>query len=172
MDCGAFRRMTIDVRRTTKDEVKIFMRVLVQRVKSAGVSVNLKGVSEIDKGILLLVGIGKDDNSDDIEYMSRKISNLRIFEDEKGKMNFDIKQADGAVLSISQFTLYADTRKGNRPGFDQSADPDKAKVLWEKFNKALKSNGLEVKEGIFGAHMEVGLINDGPVTILIDSRNR
>jgi D-tyrosyl-tRNA(Tyr) deacylase len=148
------------------------MRVLVQRVKSAGVSVNSKGVSEIDRGMLLLVGIGKDDSDDDIEYMSRKISNLRIFEDKEGKMNLNIKQAEGAVLSISQFTLYADTRKGNRPGFEQSADPDTAKALWGKFNKALKNNGLDVQEGIFGAHMEVELINDGPVTIWLDSKAR
>jgi D-tyrosyl-tRNA(Tyr) deacylase len=148
------------------------MRVLIQRVKSASVSVKGKRISEIEKGLLIFVGIGKEDADDDIEYMSRKISNLRIFEDEEGKMNLNMKQADGAVLSISQFTLYADTRKGNRPGFDQSAPPERAKALWERFNEALKNNGLEVKEGIFGAHMEVELTNDGPVTIWLDSKAR
>lgn len=145
------------------------MRILIQRVKSAAVSVDGKIVSEIGKGMLLLAGIGKDDKAEDIEKLAKKVVNLRIFEDEHRKMNLNIKQVEGQILSVSQFTLYADTKKGNRPGFDQSAGPDPAKNLWQRFNILLRNAGIEVKEGIFGAHMEVALINDGPVTIWLDS---
>lgn len=148
------------------------MRILIQRVKGANVSVKDRIISEIGQGLLLLVGIGKDDSIADIEYLAKKITNLRIFEDEQGKMNRDVKQVKGQILSVSQFTLFADEKKGNRPGFDSAADPVKAKDYWEKFNVLLKGNHLEVKEGIFAAHMEVGLINDGPVTIWLDSKNR
>jgi len=148
------------------------MRVLVQRVKKAQVVVDGHNVAETGKGLLLLVGVGKDDTLSDIEYLSRKIRNLRIFGDELGKMNLDIKQIDGEILSVSQFTLYADTRKGNRPGFDGSADPATAAEYWRRFNTLLRESGIQVKEGIFGAHMEVDLTNDGPVTIWLDSSNR
>ncbi len=148
------------------------MRVLVQRVKRANVAVKGNNVAHIERGLLLFVGVGKDDMVNDIEYLSKKIINLRIFEDEFGKMNLNIKQISGQILSIPQFTLYAATRKGNRPGFEFSADPDKAKDCWNKFNTLLRENDITVNEGIFGAHMEVGLINDGPVTIWLDSKEK
>jgi len=147
------------------------MRILIQRVKEASVIVGGQEVANIAQGLVLFVGIGKDDGINDIEYLSKKVSNMRIFEDEQGKMNLNIYQANGRILSVSQFTLYANTKKGNRPGFDQSAEPAMAKEYWEKFNDLLRANGLEVAEGIFGAHMSVKLINDGPVTIWIDSKN-
>jgi len=130
--------------------------------------VNGHVVSGIAEGLLLFAGIGKNDTDEDIIRISRKISNLRIFEDEQGKMNLSIKQAGGSILSVSQFTLNADTKKGNRPGFEQSASPDMAKDYWLKLNSFLRNEGIEVQEGIFAAHMEVELINDGPVTIMLD----
>jgi len=148
------------------------MRVLIQRVKSANVVVEKRNVSEIGTGLLLFVGVGKDDTHEDIKYLARKISNLRIFEDEQGKLNLNINQVNGQILSVSQFTLYAYAGKGNRPGFEQSAGQEMAREYWEKFNDLLRDNGQDVKEGVFSAHMEVGLINDGPVTILLDSKNR
>jgi len=148
------------------------MRILIQRVKSANVVIEKSNISEIGKGFLLLVGIGKDDTREDIEYLAKKLTNLRIFEDEHMKLNLNIRQVNGQVLSCSQFTLYADTSKGNRPGFEQSAGQGMAKEYLEKFNNLLRENGLDVREGVFGAHMEVGLINDGPVTVLLDSKNR
>ena len=147
------------------------MRVLVQRVKRAKVSAR-QGQAEIGKGLLLFVGIGKDDSLEDILQMADKIKNLRIFEDHAGKMNLDIGQTRGEVLNIPQFTLYADTKRGNRPGFDMSAAPDKAKDLWSGFNQQLRKMSIDVKEGFFGAHMEVNLVNDGPVTIWLDSKQR
>jgi D-tyrosyl-tRNA(Tyr) deacylase len=148
------------------------MRILVQRVKNANVVIDGRQVAEIDRGLLLLVGIGKDDSIEDIEYLCKKVSNLRIFEDEQGKMNLNVKQVEGQILSVSQFTLYADTKRGNRPGFDQSAKPEIAKEYWNRFNELLRANNVIVKEGIFGARMEIGLTNDGPVTIWLDSKNR
>ena len=146
------------------------MRILIQRVKSAKVIVEGHNVAEIGKGLLLLVGIGKNDKTEDIERLAKKAINLRIFEDEQGKMNLNIQRINGEILSVSQFTLYADTKKGNRPGFEQSADPQTAKEYLEQFNSLLRHNGINVKEGIFGAKMEVELINDGPVTIWLDSK--
>ncbi len=148
------------------------MRVLIQRVKKAGVNIDGQIVAEIGRGLLLFVGIGRDDEMSDVEYLCKKISGLRIFNDENWKMNLDVKQAGGQILSVSQFTLYADTRKGNRPGFGQSAAPEKADEYWTRFNELLREHGLEVKEGVFAAHMEVNLINDGPVTIWMDSRDK
>lgn len=148
------------------------MRILVQRVKNAKVVVDGNTISETGKGLLLLVGVGKDDTLDDIGHLAKKILNLRIFGDDEGKMNLNIKQAGGQILSVSQFTLYADTGKGNRPGFDLSADPVMAVEYWERFNVLLRDDGIDVKEGIFGANMEVDLTNDGPVTIWLDSKNR
>lgn len=146
------------------------MRILVQRVKSAKVVVEGRDVAGIKQGLLLLVGVGKEDSAEDVEYMAKKVVNLRIFEDEQEKLNLNIKQVNGQILSVPQFTLYADTGKGNRPGFDLSAKPETAKEYWKKFNHLLRENGIDVKEGVFGAYMEVGLINDGPVTIWLDSR--
>jgi D-tyrosyl-tRNA(Tyr) deacylase len=146
------------------------MRALIQRVSEASVSVESRRVAGIGKGMLVFVGIGKDDSEDDLRYVARKVRNLRIFEDEQGKMNLNVIQAGGSILSVSQFTLYADTTKGNRPGFDRSAPPDIAKGLWKKFNEFLVEEGLDVSAGVFGSHMDVSLVNDGPVTIWIDSK--
>jgi len=146
------------------------MRIVAQRVKMAKVSLGGEKVSEINNGLLILVGIGKDDSEEDLKYLSRKVVTLRIFEDDKGKMNLDIGQVRGSILSVPQFTLFADTGKGNRPGFEMSAGPQAAKKLWEEFNKMLVNCGADVKEGVFGSHMEVELVNDGPVTILLDSK--
>jgi len=146
------------------------MRILVQQVKSAKVVVDGRNVADIKKGLLLLVGVGEDDRVGEIENMAKKVVNLRIFEDEHGKMNLNVKQVSGEILSVPQFTLYADTRKGNRPGFDLSAEPGMAREYWNKLNELLRQNGTTVKEGIFGTHMEVELINDGPVTIWLDSK--
>jgi len=145
------------------------MRVLLQRVKEASVRVEGKRVSEIKKGILMFVNIGKNDTDDDIDYIARKVSNMRIFEDEQGKMNLSVKQVNGSILSVSQFTLYADTRKGNRPYFGESAGPDDAYKKWKMLNERIRGEGIVVEEGVFGAHMEVYLINDGPVTIWLES---
>ena len=156
--------------RTQKTKSINFMRVLVQRVIQASVVVDGNTVAETGKGMLLLVGVGKDDTLSDIEYLARKIQNLRIFGDDQGKMNLNVKQIGGEILSVSQFTLYADTGKGNRPGFEESADREMALDYWSRFNILLREGGVSVKEGIFGAHMEVDLTNDGPVTIWLDSK--
>jgi D-tyrosyl-tRNA(Tyr) deacylase len=148
------------------------MKVLVQRVKRASVLVGGAEKAAIGRGYLLLVGIRGDDEPPDLEWMARKVAHLRVFEDEQGKMNLDLLQAPGEILSVSQFTLYADTRRGNRPGFEAAAKPEKAREHWLHFNQLLRDQGLVVKEGIFGAHMEVELVNDGPVTIALESRPR
>ncbi|MGB2630734.1 MAG: D-aminoacyl-tRNA deacylase [Candidatus Omnitrophota bacterium] len=144
------------------------MKVVLQRVKEASVSVGGAQKSSIGKGFLLLVGIGRTDKLDVVKKMARKISKMRIFEDENGKMNLDLIQAGGEILSVPQFTLLADTRKGNRPGFDDAADPGEAEALWKMFNHSLRDENVSVKEGEFGAHMEINLINDGPVTIILE----
>lgn len=148
------------------------MRVVVQKVTEASVSVDGEILGEIDKGFMLLVGIGKDDAQEDVSYLARKVSNLRVFEDEEGKMNRSLKDVDGAILSISQFTLFADTKKGNRPSFTNAAAPEIGEALYQEFNELLRAEGFSVASGKFGAHMAVALINDGPVTILIDSKNK
>ncbi len=145
------------------------MRVVIQRVIRAGVSVEGRTTASIGKGLLLLVGIGKGDTRKDIEYLARKIVNLRIFEDDNGKMNLNIKQVNGEILSIPQFTLFGDIRKGNRPGFDGAASPETAAELWHELNAELRKENIPVKEGRFGAHMQVELVNDGPVTLWIDT---
>ncbi|MBL7158143.1 MAG: D-tyrosyl-tRNA(Tyr) deacylase [Candidatus Omnitrophica bacterium] len=146
------------------------MRALIQRVKKANVSIGGGLISEIDKGLLIFIGVGKDDREEDIARLSKKVANLRIFEDGQKKMNLDIKETLGEILSVPQFTLYADTRKGNRSGFEFAAEPEKAKKYWHKFNSFLKAEGVEVKEGVFGAYMDVSLVNDGPVTIMLDTK--
>ena len=145
------------------------MKVVLQRVKEADVTVGEKVKSAISNGYVLLVGIDKDDTPGTIGIIAKKICSLRGFEDEQGKMNLDISQINGSILSVPQFTLLGSMDKGNRPGFDNAAAPDKAQCLWEKFNEDLRALGIPVYEGEFGAHMDVSLMNDGPVTFIIDS---
>ncbi|KRO18167.1 D-aminoacyl-tRNA deacylase [Lacticaseibacillus saniviri] len=145
------------------------MRVVVQRVSEAAVKIDQETVGEIKQGFMLLVGVGPDDTMTDVNYLVRKITNLRVFSDEAGKMNLSLRDIDGAILSISQFTLFADTKKGNRPSFTAAAKPDLGQQLYDAFNQALAAEGITVETGEFGADMKVSLINDGPVTILFDT---
>ncbi|HWJ76993.1 MAG TPA: D-aminoacyl-tRNA deacylase [Niallia sp.] len=146
------------------------MRIVLQRSKDAKVTVNGEVVGEIDKGFVLLVGITHDDTVEDAKYLADKIAYLRVFEDEEGKMNKSILDEKGSVLSVSQFTLYGDTRKGRRPNFMNAAKPDYAKNLYNEFNDLLRAHDLKVETGEFGAMMDVQLINDGPVTLILDSK--
>lgn len=148
------------------------MRVVIQRVSKASVKADGKENGSIKQGFLLLVGVEEEDTNEDVDYLTRKIANMRIFEDEEGKMNLSLREVNGEILSISQFTLHADTKKGNRPSFIKAAKPDKADHLYEELNQNLRNEGFKVETGIFGADMEVSLINDGPVTILVDSKNK
>ena len=149
------------------------MRIVLQRVKSASVSIESSVVGEINQGFLLLVGVGPEDTSDDASYLARKIAGMRIFSDENGQMNLSIDQVGGKILSVSQFTLFADTKKGNRPSFTGAASPEAANKLYEEFNEILRTEyGLIVETGEFGADMQVSLVNDGPVTILLDTKNQ
>lgn len=145
------------------------MRLLIQRVKKARVVAETQEVAAIDQGLVVLVGISKKDTQADVQKCSAKLKALRIFEDGSGKMNLDIGQCRGAVLSVPQFTLYADLAGGNRPGFDQAAGKDEAMRWWLLFNQLLRDSGIRVEEGVFGSHMQVELVNDGPVTIWLDS---
>ncbi|MCK5732177.1 MAG: D-tyrosyl-tRNA(Tyr) deacylase [Tenericutes bacterium] len=148
------------------------MRVVVQRVKEASVTVSDKVVSKINKGYVLLVGIKKDDSIKEIEYVAKKVAKLRIFDDQDGKLNLSIKQIKGEVLSISQFTLYGETFKSNRPGFSEAMTYELANEMYLKFNEILrKEYELNVLEGVFGSHMDIALVNDGPVTIIIEKQN-
>jgi D-tyrosyl-tRNA(Tyr) deacylase len=147
------------------------MRVIIQRVSSASVSIGGEQHAAIGRGLLLLVGIHKDDSIAEVDYCVSKISSMRILPDTSGHMNMSIKEAGGAILVISQFTLFANTRKGNRPSFIEAAPPVLAAPLYESFCAALsRQTGLEVKTGVFGANMQVSLLNDGPVTIVLDSK--
>lgn len=148
------------------------MRVVIQRSKNASVSINQEIVGAIDHGFVLLVGIGEEDTKEDVEYLARKISKMRIFEDGEGKMNLSLADVEGEILSISQFTLHANTKKGNRPSFIEAARPDQAIPLYDEFNQQLRNQGFKVEVGKFGADMQVSLVNDGPVTILIDSKQK
>lgn len=149
------------------------MRVVLQRTTEASVAVDNKIKSEIKDGILVLVGIENEDRSEDIEWLTKKICNLRIFDDQDGVMNLSIKDIDGELLVISQFTLHAKTKKGNRPSYINAAKPDISVPLYKAFVASLeKELNKEVKTGEFGAEMEVRLVNDGPVTICIDSKNK
>ena len=148
------------------------MRVVLQRVAHASVTVEEKVIGKIQRGFLLLVGVTHDDAMEDMEYLVRKIVQMRIFEDEEGKLNRSIQDIGGEILSVSQFTLYADTKKGNRPSFSKSAPGDVALEMFEQFNGLLRDTGIPVETGQFGADMKVDLLNDGPVTILLDSKNR
>ena len=144
------------------------MKVVVQRVKKASVTVDNKLISKIDKGFLVLVGFTHNDGMDNIKYIVKKLKNLRIFDDENGNMNLNINDIGGSILSVSQFTLYADTKNGNRPSFVDSMKYDEAEKLYSLFNEELKSTNVPISTGIFGADMKVSLLNDGPVTIIIE----
>jgi D-tyrosyl-tRNA(Tyr) deacylase len=148
------------------------MRVVIQRVSEASVTINNAIEGKINTGFMILLGIGHEDTNEDIEWLTQKITNLRVFSDEEGKMNLSILDIKGEILLISQFTLFASTKKGNRPSFIQSAKPEIAIPLYEKFIESLKDFGISVSTGIFGADMKVSLTNDGPVTIIIDSKNK
>ncbi len=145
------------------------MRVVLQRVKEASVTIEGQVVDQIGQGYLLLVGFGPDDTEETLDYMVHKITNLRVFESEPGKMNLGLKDVDGAILSVSQFTLYADVKHGNRPGFTDAGDPEKAKELYEYMIDSCRREIPVVEQGEFGADMKVELVNDGPFTILLDS---
>ena len=144
------------------------MKLLVQRVKNAEVKVEGKTVGKIDKGFLVLCGVTHTDTKEIADYLVKKLCNLRVFEDENEKMNLSIKQIQGELLIVSQFTLYADTTGGNRPSFIEAAKPDMAKELYEYFCDKCSKENINVQKGVFGAHMEVSLINDGPVTIMLE----
>lgn len=149
------------------------MRVLIQRVKRASVTVDGELVSEIGKGLLVFVGICDDDGKEDIEWLTKKISNIRLFDDENGVMNLSVQEVGGEVLAVSQFTLMASTKKGNRPSYIKAAKPDISVPLYEQFcNEMEIAMNKPIKRGVFGADMKVDLLNDGPVTIFIDSKNR
>ena len=148
------------------------MRVVLQRVSHASVTVEEKVIGKIQRGFLLLVGVTHDDAMEDMEYLVRKIVQMRIFEDEEGKLNRSIQDIGGEILSVSQFTLYADTKKANRPSFSKAAPGDVALEMFEQFNGLLRDTGIPVETGQFGADMKVELLNDGPVTILLDSKKR
>ncbi|NLX64872.1 MAG: D-tyrosyl-tRNA(Tyr) deacylase [Clostridiaceae bacterium] len=147
------------------------MRAVVQRVKRAEVRVEGRITGKIEKGILVFLGVGEDDENKDLEYMADKIMNLRIFEDDNDKMNLSVIDVGGSVLVVSQFTLYGDCRKGNRPSYSKAARPEKAKDFYDRFIEYISNKyGIKVESGIFQASMEVDYINDGPVTLMIDSK--
>ena len=145
------------------------MRTVIQRVSEASVTIDGSVHGAIGRGYMVLVGIADSDDEAVINKMADKIARLRIFEDENGKMNLNLEQVSGAILSISQFTLYADCHKGNRPSFSKAGRPDHAKKMYLYFNDVMRRYGFDVQEGIFGADMKVRLLNDGPVTIVLDS---
>ena len=147
------------------------MKIVIQRVSQASVTIDGKIAGEIQQGLLLLVGICPEDGQEDIEYAVRKISQMRIFSDQEDKMNLSVQDVGGQILSISQFTLYADTKKGNRPTFTGAAKPDLATQLYDQFNQQL-AQIVPVQTGEFGADMKVSLVNDGPVTIVLDTKAR
>ena len=147
------------------------MRVVVQRASKASILIDNKETRNIDKGLVVLLGITKDDNENDIDYIIKKITNLRIFEDENEKMNYSVKDINGGLMIVSQFTLYADTRKGNRPYFGEAISFDDAKIIYDEFIKKLSKEDVPFKTGEFGSIMNITFTNDGPVTIIIDSKN-
>ena len=144
------------------------MKFLIQRVSKASVEIEDKVVGKINKGFLVLIGITHDDNCEIADYLIKKLLNLRVFEDENGKMNLNINQVNGELLLVSQFTLYANTKEGNRPSFVDAAKPDYANKLYEYIIEKLKKENIVVQTGEFGADMQVSLINDGPVTIMLE----
>lgn len=146
------------------------MRAVIQKVTQSRVTVNDEITGEIGQGLMVLLGVTHDDTEDDARYMAEKVANLRIFEDAEDKLNLSVKDIGGAVLSVSQFTLYGDCRKGRRPSFTEAARPDTANRLYESFNTYLTQEGVKVETGRFQTHMMVNLTNDGPVTVLLDSK--
>ncbi|VEF47675.1 D-tyrosyl-tRNA(Tyr) deacylase [Bacillus freudenreichii] len=144
------------------------MKIVLQRCKQAKVTAEGKVTGAIGKGFVLLVGITHDDTKKEAEWLADKIVNLRVFEDAEGKMNLSLKDVEGEILSVSQFTLYADCNKGRRPSFVDAAAPDAANPLYEQFNEMIREKGVKVESGVFGAMMEVDLINDGPVTLVLE----
>lgn len=146
------------------------MRTVIQRVKKAKVTVDGQTISCINKGLLTFLGVGEDDDDRDLDYLVNKVLGLRIFQDENDKMNLSLLDVEGELLVVSQFTLFGDVRKGKRPSFTKSAHPDIANKYYEEFIKTAGETGIRVVGGVFGAHMDVSLINDGPVTIMIDSK--
>ncbi|EER67815.1 D-aminoacyl-tRNA deacylase [Gemella haemolysans] len=144
------------------------MKIILQKVKKASVSVENKVVGSIDKGYCLLVGVHKDSTEEDAKYLAKKVAQARLFEDENDKINLSLKDVGGSILSVSQFTLYADTKKGNRPSFTSAAGAEKANQLYEKFNEFLREEGVTVETGIFQTMMEVNIVNDGPITIVYE----
>lgn len=147
------------------------MKIVIQRVSEASVAIEGEIVGDIQKGLLLLVGFGPEDGQEDVDYAVRKITQMRIFSDAEDKMNLSLLDIKGSILSISQFTLFANTKKGNRPAFTEAAKPEMASQLYEQFNQAL-SAFCPLERGVFGADMKVSLVNDGPVTIILDTKNR
>ena len=149
------------------------MKILIQRVKRASVTVEKELISLINNGLLVFVGIGEEDNSEDIEWLTKKIANIRLFDDENGVMNLSVTDIGGALLAVSQFTLMASTKKGNRPSYIKAAKPDISIPLYEQFCTEMElAVNKPIKRGVFGADMKVELLNDGPVTIFIDSKNK
>jgi len=145
------------------------MKVVIQRTKQAKVTVANKIIGEIDNGLVILVGFTDGDTEKEIEYMINKIIHLRIFNDEKGLMNYSLLDVGGSILTVSQFTLYANTKKGRRPSYEQALNPKEAELLYDLFNENLKKEKIKVETGLFGSKMEVEMINDGPVTIILES---
>ncbi|WP_203361636.1 D-aminoacyl-tRNA deacylase [Bacillus sp. REN10] len=146
------------------------MKVVLQRSKKASVTVDGETVGQIESGLVLLVGVTHEDSEEDIDYLADKIIHLRIFEDEAGKMNHSLLDVGGSILSVSQFTLYGDCRKGRRPNFMAAAKGEQAKHLYDLFNETLRAKGVHVETGVFGAMMDVSLVNDGPVTLIVESK--
>ena len=148
------------------------MRVVIQRVSEASVKVDNKIVGEIGKGLMLLIGVDESDENTDADWLVKKIIDVRVFSDDEGKMNHSVKDINGEILCISQFTLISDYKKGNRPSYIKAARPDKAIPLFEYFKDEMKKSGLKTESGIFGADMKVSLINDGPVTLVFDRKTK
>jgi len=146
------------------------LRAVIQRVSQAEVKVDAESVGKINEGLLILLGVEKQDSGEDLKYLYEKITNLRIFEDKQGKMNLSVSDIQGQLLVVSQFTLYADCRKGRRPSFENAASPEIARMYYEKFVELAKEDGFKTETGQFQAHMSVMLYNDGPVTIMLDSK--